>query len=45
MWSAVLVFGGIPFAVGGGVAFAGYALIRNATRNAPPPPEVGNTFE
>ena len=44
MWSAVLVFGGIPFAVGGGVAFAGYALIRNATRNAPPP-DVGNTFE
>ena len=34
MWSAALVFGGIPFAVGGGVAFAGYALIRNAARNA-----------
>jgi len=48
MWSAVLVFGGIPFAVGGGVAFAGYALIRNAARNAAvnaPPPDVGNTFE
>ena len=44
MWSAALLFGGIPFAVGAGIAFGGYALLRNAARNERPP-DVGNTFE
>ena len=30
MWQAVLLFGGIPFAVGAGIAYGGYALIRSA---------------
>ena len=30
MLPAVLMFGGIPFAIGAGIAFGGYALIRSA---------------
>lgn len=43
MWSAVLIFGGIPFAVGAAIGYAGYALIRNARTAAPP--DVGDTFD
>jgi hypothetical protein len=30
MWPMVLTIGGIPFAVGAGIAYGGYALIRSA---------------
>jgi hypothetical protein len=33
MWPMVLLIGGIPFAVGVGIAYGGYALLRSA-RNA-----------
>jgi hypothetical protein len=32
MWPAVLMFGGIPFAMGAGLGFGGWALIRKARR-------------
>jgi hypothetical protein len=32
MWPMVLMIGGIPFAVGAGIAYGGYALIRSARR-------------
>jgi hypothetical protein len=30
MWPMVLMIGGIPFAVGAGIAYGGYALLRSA---------------
>ena len=30
MWPLVLLVGGIPFAVGAGIAYGGYALLRSA---------------
>jgi hypothetical protein len=33
MWPAVLLFGGIPFAIGIGMAFGGRALLRSARRD------------
>jgi hypothetical protein len=43
MWPEVLIFGGIPFAVGAGIGYGGYALIRNARTDRPP--DVGDTFD
>jgi len=44
MWPMVLLFGGIPFAVGAAIGYAGYALIRNAARNERPR-DVDDTFD
>ncbi|HKC03822.1 MAG TPA: hypothetical protein VKC17_11030 [Sphingomicrobium sp.] len=33
MWQLVLLVGGIPFAVGAGITYGGYALLRSARRN------------
>jgi hypothetical protein len=33
MWPAVLLFGGIPFTIGVGMAFGGRALLRSARRD------------
>ena len=41
MIPAVLLFGGVPFAIGAGMAFDGHALIRSARK----PPDYGETFE
>jgi hypothetical protein len=41
MIPAVLLFGGVPFAIGAGIAFGGHALIRSARK----PPDYGETFE
>ena len=41
MWPEVLMFGGIPFAVGVGLIFGGRALIRTEPRDVDP----GDTFE
>jgi hypothetical protein len=41
MIPAVLLFGGVPFAIGAGMAFGGHALIRSARK----PPDYGETFE
>jgi len=43
MWPTVLVVGGIPFAIGAGVAYAGYALIRSERKA--PPPDIHDTFD
>ena len=43
MWPMVLVVGGIPFAIGLGSAYGGYALIRNARNNRLP--DDGDTVE
>jgi hypothetical protein len=41
MIPAVLLFGGVPFAIGAGMALGGHALIRSARK----PPDYGETFE
>ncbi len=41
MLPLILLFGGIPFAVGAGIAYGGYALIRSARKN----PDHDTTFE
>lgn len=41
MIPAVLLFGGVPFAIGAGMAFGGHALIRSGRK----PPDYGETFE
>ena len=43
MLPAVLIFGGIPFAIGAGIAVGGWALIRSARNERPP--EIDDTFE
>jgi hypothetical protein len=39
MWPMVLMIGGIPFAVGAGIAYGGYALLRSARRERNDNPE------
>lgn len=43
MLPLVLVVGGIPFAIGCGIGFAGWALIKSARREREP--DLGDTFE
>lgn len=41
MWRDVILFGGLPFAIGVGAVFGGRALIRSARKD----PGHGRTFE
>jgi hypothetical protein len=45
MWLMVLIIGGIPFALGAGMTYGGWRLIRNSRPKQPKPKELSETFE